>query len=89
MKSTSIAHLPQIKHEDNIYYKGKTYGFFTGLRPKFETIRSLLLNRERSLSFDKSMVHVNKEESRLWSMQAPISHESQILLSKNATVNIT
>ena len=59
--------------------------FFTGLRPKLETIRSLLLNRERSISFDESVVHVIKEESRLQSMQAPTRHESQILLTKSAT----
>ena len=45
--------------------KEKTYAFLTGLRPEFETIRSLLLNRERSIAFDESAVHVIKEESRL------------------------
>ena len=62
--------------------KERTYAFSTGLRPEFETIRSLLLNRERSIAFDESVVHVIKEESRLQSMQAPTRHESQILLTK-------
>ena len=65
--------------------KGRTYAFLTGLRPEFETIRSFLLNRERSASFDESVIHVIKEESRLQAMQAPNRQESQIFLTKSAT----
>ena len=66
--------------------KGRTYAFLTGLRPEFETIRSLLLNRERSASFDESVIHVIKQESRLQAMQAANRQESQIFLTKSATI---
>ena len=65
--------------------KGRMYAFLTGLRPEFEMIRSLLLNRERSISFDELVIHVIKEESRLQSMKAPNRQESQIFLTKSAT----
>ena len=68
--------------------KGRTYAFLTGLRPEFETIRSLLLNRERSASFDESVIHVIKEESRLQAMQALHRQESQIFLTKSATTTL-
>ena len=36
--------------------KGRTYRLLTGLRPEFETIRTLLLHREHPLTFDESVV---------------------------------
>ena len=64
--------------------KGITYCFLTELRSEFETIRGLLLNRERPLSFDESVIPVVKEESRLLSTQTSLPHETQVLLTKNA-----
>ena len=66
--------------------KGITYCFLTGLRPEFETIRSLLLNQERPLSFDESVIQVVKEESRLLSTQTSLPHETQVLLTKKTIV---
>ena len=66
--------------------KGRTHCFLTGLRPEFETMRSILFNREQSLSFDESVVQVIREETRLKALSTtPVSHsaESQAFILKN------
>ena len=66
--------------------KGRTHCFLTGLRPEFETMRSILFNREQPLSFDESVVQVIREETRLKALSTtPVSHsaESQAFILKN------
>ena len=68
--------------------KGRTHCFLTGLRPEFETMRSMLFNREQPLSFDESVVQVIREETRLKALSTtPASHsaESQAFILKNNT----
>ena len=68
--------------------KGRTYRFLTGLRPEFETIRTLLLRREHPLTFDESVVQVIQEESRVKAMQTQFSSDSQSFLLKNASLTL-
>ena len=67
--------------------KGRTYRFLTGLRPEFETIRTLLLHREHPLTFDESIVQVIQEESRVKAMQTQFSSDNQAFLLKNASLS--
>ena len=45
--------------------KGRNHCFLIGLLPEFETVHSMLFNRENSLSFDESVVQVIREETQL------------------------
>ena len=62
--------------------KGRTYRFLTGLRPEFETIRTLLLHREHPLTFDESVVQVIQEESGVKAMQTQFSLNNQAFCLK-------
>ena len=68
-------------------FKGRTYRFLTGLRPEFETIRTLLLLREHPSTFDESVVQVIQEESRVKAMQTQFSSDNQAFLLKNTSLS--
>ena len=67
--------------------KGRTYRFLTGLRPEFETARSLLFNRENPLSFNESLVQIIREEGRLMSMNISSPAKSQACTLKSQSIS--
>ena len=78
--------LPTDPKGRNYILKGRTYRFLTGLRAEFETIRTLLLHRENSLSFDESVVRVIQVECRIKAMQTQFSTDNQAFLIKNTSL---
>ena len=66
--------------------KGRTYQFVTSLRPKFETVRSLLFNRENPLSFNESVVQIIRE-GLLMSVNISPPAESQVCTLKSQSIS--